>query len=1378
MLLALAALPAAPPAEAQGRNIVERWRGVIHVSQTFNTIGTPLELMFTGVVFEHYDLRYDIAVDDEGFANGDVSVRLGTASVRMLKPNLCTAGLVQCTVTHQIVNPEGSIFWEGKRFTDEQGRPRLLLERTVGDGTAPQVITRMCGKAAPLYITYHCFDGGAEEWAFETPAAFVISPERDGRPALAFPLDAHFKNESMSRDYAGQLVGAGEEPTLDLDVELLERSRFFTQVPVDDQLDANLTWNSPDGGHVTWQIEQETDRVGPTKANRVTKHKDVGFAAPGRQTVQVQAQNSIGKTSAPDTTQITAIRWPVSAESPANVSTQKLGKVVAYRYRLVEPNPPFKAKIDMVPSWVPLFGSGPLGIEDTQASGEVEMLSTGEGYGKLEGKTFLQGMNNALGGAVTVKAQAIMDDQYGVEFPSGEFTLKVNGKLKHREGLLELVPISAGAMLALNKVSPAAYYAINKLFIVAEVEPKIELKFKLKDEAGKLVFVSGEARPVIGFKTSLLLELVKDTATAAVSFGGEVAQGLQVPAPYLKDTEIKVMGNVKIVMGFFVYEYERSVTCAFRPGGVQVCEQSPQPASLSAADGMWKPLDRGYTADPNYARWTASEQPATSGGASDQRLVAVVSPQAAPTLAVAPAQDGSLGTSYLVWGHDRGDLPAGSSRELMLAQRQGSNAWAMPRQLTSDDRDDWNAQVVVTPNGYPLVLWQRMDIATPPDFNADAGAYLGHMQIAAGRASGQQAIAPAMLSSGGLSYRPQLGASDTGGVAAWVSNPGNQIGGDAAHPDTIMVAHYSEATNSWGAPAPVAGNLSGLVDYTLATNGGHAAIVYSLDTDGDRASDGDRELFVARWQGGAWAAPQQLTANAVADDAPQLALGATGEPLLVWKQGGALVSQAGWSGAPAVMGLPDVADRSDYTLVRAADGTAALVWQEVEPGDTRVGYAVYDSAHGAWSAQRSVAPPVPAAGDKSSMATSLAPALIGGSSWTRPQLIVAYLLGDVTGATRDVGGQLIPNTPEVGAHSLHVLQEVVGANLSISSADITSGPAGASAGQTVQVQATVRNTGALAVENVPISLLSGPTDDPYAERTVAATRQLPLLRAGEAYTVTFDVARPEEARRWSVQIERADAPCQQPCSPRPLEVDYTDNEARLGAEYAIAPLPTEYTPQGAVAYSRVTQAGGLYTTQPTTATVRLGTPDGPVVAEVGVDFPIASTDAVTLSAWLPPELVGPGQHALYWELDPGAQLGERDLGDNVAIATVGVLPDLASDAQLLGWGRAAGAPVAARLRVTNTGSAASVATVAAVWSGNKQLARIAIPALAPGEGADIEGTLPASPTGYERLVVQLDPDDAVAEANENNNLVVGGGLGGLPPAGGGSYRAYLPLVAR
>jgi hypothetical protein len=1377
-LLGLAALPPAP-AGAQERRIVERWRGTIRISQTFNTLGTPAELMFTGIALDHYDLRYDIAVDDEGFANGDVFVRLGNVAVRMVHPYLCSAAVAGCKITHQITNPAGSTFWEGRRYTDEQGRPRLLLERTVGDGTMPQVVTRMCGKVAPFYTTEQCFDDGAQDWGFETPTDFVIAPEREGRPPLALPLDAHFQNESMSRNATGRLVGRGEEPTVDLDVELLERSRFFTQVPVDNRLDANLSWNSPDGGRVTWQVERESDTVGPTKVAQVTKHKDVGFAVPGRQTVQVQAQNSIGKSSAPDTTQLTAIRWPVSAESPANVSTQKLGKVVAYRYRLVEPNPPFKGKIDMVPSWIPIFGGAPLGVEDAQASGEVEVLSTGEGYGKLEGKAWFVGMDQALGGAITVKAQAIMDDQFGVEFPSGEFGLKVNGKLKHRESVLELVPVSAGAMLAINKVSPAAYDAINKLFIVAELEPKIELKFKLKDEAGKIAFVSGEARPAIGFKSGLLFELVKDTATATVTFGGEVAQGLQVPAPYLKDTEIKVMGNLKIVMGFFVYEYERSVTCAFRPGGVQVCEQGPKLASLSTAGGMWKHLDRSYIADPNYGQWVAAEPPVVNGGASDQRLVAVVSPQAAPALAIDPAQDGSLGTSYLAWGHDRADLPAGSSRELMLAERDGNNPWDAPLQLTSDDRDDWNPQVAVTPNGYPLLIWQRMGTATPADINVDPAAYFGGMQIAAGRATGQQAIAPTMLSSSGLNYRPQLGATSTGGVATWVSNPANQVGGDAAHPDTIMAARYTEGTNSWGAPAPVVSNLGGLVDYTLATNGAHAAVVYSLDSDGNRATDGDRELFAVRWQNGAWAVPERLTNNAVADDAPQLVLGAAGEPLLVWKQGGALVSRASWAGAPAPMGLADVAERSDYTLVRDADGAAALVWQELEPGDTRLGYAVYDRARGLWSAERSVAPPAPAAGDKSSMATSLAPALIGRSSWTRPQLIVAYLLADVTGATREVAGQQIPNTPQVGAHSLRVLQETVGANLSISRADLSSSSAGAAAGQTVQVHAAVRNTGALAVQGVPVSLLSGPVDDPFGQRDVVATRQLPLVRAGETYTVTFDVARPAEARRWSVEVERADEPCQEPCSPRPLEIDYTDNEARLGAEYGIAPLPTEYTPQGAVAVARVTQAGGLYVTQATTATVRLGASDGPVVAEVPVAFPVEPTDVVTLTAWLPPELVGPGQHALYWELDPGTLLGERDRGDNIAIGTVGVLPDLESGAELLGWGRTAGAPSTVWLRVENTGSAASAATSASVWSGDQLLGRIDIPALAPGAAADVEGSLPANDAGYPQLAVQLDADNAVAEVNENNNLVLGGGLGAAPPpGGGGGYRAYLPLVAR
>ena len=33
----------------------------------------------------------------------------------------------------------------------------------------------------------------------------------------------------------------------------------------------------------------------------------------------------------------------------------------------------------------------------------------------------------------------------------------------------------------------------------------------------------------------------------------------------------------------------------------------------------------------------------------------------------------------------------------------------------------------------------------------------------------------------------------------------------------------------------------------------------------------------------------------------------------------------------------------------------ALVWQENEPGDTRIGYAVYDRATGMWGAARTVA---------------------------------------------------------------------------------------------------------------------------------------------------------------------------------------------------------------------------------------------------------------------------------------------------------------------------------------------------------------------------------------------------------------------------------------
>jgi hypothetical protein len=436
-----------------------------------------------------------------------------------------------------------------------------------------------------------------------------------------------------------------------------------------------------------------------------------------------------------------------------------------------------------------------------------------------------------------------------------------------------------------------------------------------------------------------------------------------------------------------------------------------------------------------------------------------------------------------------------------------------------------------------------------------------------------------------------------------------------------------------------------------------------------------------------------------------------------------------------------------------------------------------------------VAPPVAATDARTTMATAIAPVLVTASQdSTKDRLIAAYLLAEVDSVTRSVDGTSMPNVQQLGAHSLHVVEERVGANLSIAPADITVTPADAGPGQQVQVQVAVRNTGQLPVGGVPLELLAGDPEDPFSEAELVQSSELPVLRAGATHTVTFTLARPEAARRWGASIPVAYKPCETEfCLPRALEVDYSDNYAAIQDELSIAALPTTYTPQGVAVAARITQSGALYATGTTSATLRLGAPDGPRVADVGVAFPISRTNTIEATAWLSPTVLGPGRHTLYWELDPGRRLPERSRVDNSLAVSIDVLPDLVTSPALIGWGRAPGASAPLSMRVENQGSWASPPSEAELWdgppgaSGSHSLGRIAVPAIAAGGAVELSGTLqlaglPAAEGGLKALYVQLDPAGVADEVNENNNLIVAGTPAGAPLPGG--TRIYLPLLRR
>jgi hypothetical protein len=660
---------------------------------------------------------------------------------------------------------------------------------------------------------------------------------------------------------------------------------------------------------------------------------------------------------------------------------------------------------------------------------------------------------------------------------------------------------------------------------------------------------------------------------------------------------------------------------------------------------------------------------------------------------------------------------------------------------------------------------------------------VSHWQIFAQQLSGTAAFEQ-LSTSGSLSYRHQLGVLSDGAMAVWVNNPGNQILGDSAKPDFIRFARYTNLTDKWDITGTVVSNVAGLVSLDLATNGSHAALVYALDVNDDLTTTADLELFYVTWNGTTWSAPAQLTSNSVPDEDPQLQLAADGTPLLVWRQNGVLHFMSGaWGNAPVALALPNASQRPDYDLVQGSNGALALVWQEAGPEDTRVGYATYDPVQKLWSGENTLTPPE---GYEGSMATSIAAAMIPpeeNEPWTHGALVVAYQLVHLTTVTTTVdnvetetgiiNGVSMPNVVQMGQHDLRVATLPHRLNLTVMPADLSIPDA-------TTIQAVIRNTGDLVVTNTVVALNIGPAD-PVTGINQRIAQTLPLLKAGKAATLTFSVA-DQSVSMLAVQID--------PGNTVP-ESDETDNIAGLGTDVGISPLAAIYGPLGTTVRGQVTQSGNRYVNAAGSAILTLDSPEGTVVGGAQFGFPLASTNSVTLTAFISTSLLGAGRHYLFWTLDPEQTLGEANLSNNVAGTSILILPDLVGVQDQIHFGTAVGASAPFTMVVQNLGNWTSSEGVLEVFdgasgaAGTHSLLRLTLPAIKPGEEAELAGTLqlaglPAESSGLTAIFIELDADNTIEESNENNNLLAAGDVleTGAAPVPSENAPLYLPAIQR
>jgi CARDB len=1167
----------------------------------------------------------------------------------------------------------------------------------------------------------------------------------------------------------------GDAPVLQLDPELFERNTFLDQVSVEDVFNADVTWNTARGGHITWQLgAAPATQSADTTDSVVPDPVDVGRQPVGSTSLSAQARSVAGRESLPATSQIQTVVIPKWAGSIDNISATKKGKTVEYQFQVSFPQPAFTAETT-VPSVIPFFGGNPLGMEKGQVTASAKVDASGAGSAKGQGGITFVAMGQALAVKAALEAALILD-RTGLDLPKGKFQASIGGKLSKEEPLLVAIPPLTPLVASLENASPAAVAFLKQhAKLGLTLEPEFPLTLTFHDQNGDLVFDEATLNPGLGLKAAAKIDLLSERLEAEANIGGKVAVHLHTPAPYFKGVDgaftVSVKISLKLLGGTWSGEAEK--TWPF------TIVRASQATSATTPSASWQLADRSYLTAPDYARWDAALPPAVDGqdGSSDQPILHTIFPGAHPAVAV--DTNSTPPHTLLLWSHDVPGTPQLSGQELAFAQNSGSGWGSGFTLLTHDTRADLNPRLVLLADGTPLAVWQRYDTTTPGDFNADPAGYLSHLQIAAGTFNpnaSTPAITPQQISaSGSLNDMPQVGATTDGALLVWVNNPTNQLLGDAAHPDALLFSHYTLASHSWSVPAQLLGGVSGLLDMRLATAGNHTALVYSRDTDGDLSTSADRALFYTLWQNGSWSAPVRLTSGIGDNEMPLLALDDNGAPLLVWQRGDQLLFLHGaWNAMPAPLPLPADLSRHNLDLARGANRTLALTWQEIRQHDTRIGYAIYDAAHARWSDARTLTPPIGThtADGISASVSDVAPALISGASGAPDRLSLAYLVAAATPITTTLDGIPVVDVPQVGNQDLRVVDLPLASNLRVTPADLALTPAAASPGAPIVLHAVVRNTGLRTLSGVPVQLVARRGQAGGTE-TGIATQPLPLLAAGSAITLTFNTTAPTDgATQLGIHIDPAGTLA---------ESSTADNEAFLGSSFNATALPTQYTSQSVLPQLVIRQGDGLANTAPLSMALTLDAPEGPTLDVQETVLPLARTDGVTLTSILAPARLGPGRHLLYWHI-LAADASAANTGPIVSAAAV--LPDLFTTPSQIVGGPVVGASAPITIVVMNQGPVASNGGMVRIYDGlpgqasTHALVTLPFPPLAAGGSAAVQGVLhfgANTPAGgiVPMLYVQIDPNQLIDEIDENNNLVrVGGSLKASPG------RVYLPLVRR
>lgn len=1211
-----------------------------------------------------------------------------------------------------------------------------------------------------------------------------LSCDENGNPQtwewVVSALDIKYSSCSPTprQETAFRFTTASCRPAVD-EVRIQYGDKYFLQnVGVENKFDVRIDWNGPAyqpppdepiDGAVYFEINGERtppDGVpGDLQGARTTFNMGQDFKAGwdgGANVVKIWAEYRPETGDPLYRTEIANVT-PLVYPFPAWAASVQLGDfgvdlgegVVEYANEAKYPDPAFEASVD-VPKAVPYLGGKQLGILESQAVASVEASSAGEGKLGLDGETGLGLGAVNLVGELGGEGQFKFKQGEGLYMDKATFKLGISTPFEQEMSLADLVP----AVKAAEEwwlVGELTKKVTRSIIVKGSITPKIGIEADFVQQGRtEWVFEGSIARGELELKVVATFKPYEKTSVEVYG-GGTPFLEFNLPAApdYFRRMGIDLVFGTKLQAWRWEQTFEYNVTCEL-PGGCKSDDDESRMA-LMAGDSGWTLMGREYvTADYNtFTGHTATlhaAQTVAAGPTSATPLIANVYPLTEPALAIR-ADGAAPGARTLAYVTDDPAKPVGQGEELVVMQWDGaSQTWTPPLTLTDDLRLDFAPQTAYDGAGNAVVVWERTytDVVTS-GLNL---TFTQQLDIAAitwiSDTAAWSEITMLTENDGLLDHSPRLRAGADGSLLAlWLTCDGTDIMGAPGHPLTYTYATWDSAAQTWSAPQPAIGGLTGVIEMDVAVySATQAALVYAVDTDGVITTTADAELYYSRYDGAAWSAPVRLTHDVtddVADTTPTLVYDDAGRLTLLWLRGGDLMMLRENSRDDSL----DVADaqlvRADsgaggfhaLSLSRSPEGHLALVWQGLQGDRVDLAYSVYDADAGRWGADQHLM-----ADD--ALETALAPAFDADGV-----LHLAYRKTATEYVTRTVtlsSGETftVTNVPQPGRSDLYVLTHTIGRDLTVS--DLTMTPPDPAAGETVTLTVQVHNAGDLETGPVVVRFDAGAT----AILTVTAA---PTLTAGTSISVSVPWNAPTTLTApvtLRAVVDPADA----------ITETFEDNNtaettvfrSHLVADYAVRAIAPE-----AVTYTLgFHNAGSLPAAPPITVTLRADDPAGTVLGAALITDAIAAGEAASAT------LVITDTGVLAGRVDGWMAAGDPapDRANAWPIAlTLG--PDLA----VPGFGEAATVYV----HVENRGTLTATGAALTVWRDvdaaslgytdtlvhdGDVVYSATLPALAPGAAITVD--LGLAPDAAVELWALADPHNVVDEIDETNNLAIRG----------------------